>query len=341
MLYQPATDQRFAWRFGNNMPRAIAHDTDGRVQRLFGASAQNTALSYFNTDTVYSIEDSASGSPSSYFSYDPADRLKTVSRPGDAQSFDWDGVGNRTAHTRAGVGSSYGLDGSSNRVSFTSGNGYRSFGYDARGNLASDSAGGKTYGYDEFNRTKSFNVFGTLYGDYRSNALNQRVWKGSLSGSQRFHYAPGGLVDPYGLWDVSFNIGVGGNLGAAVGPALGGFLGASGAVQVSLSGTGFQVSSGSVSLQASGSVTTGVGAYAGFGVQAGVGRPKASSCPTNAGAVAEGAIGPAGGNIQGGTDGVQGSRGVPSGRIGLGFGAFIGVGLYASRSWEIFRFGGR
>jgi RHS repeat-associated protein len=194
MLYQPATDQRFAWRFGNNMPRAIAHDIDGRVQRLFGASAQNTALSYFNTDTVYSIEDDASGSPSSYFSYDPADRLKTVSRSGDAQSFDWDGVGNRTAHTRAGLGSSYGLDSSSNRVSFTSGNGYRSFGYDARGNLASDSAGGKTYGYDEFNRTKSFNVFGTLYGDYRSNALNQRVWKGSLSGSQRFHYAPGGQM---------------------------------------------------------------------------------------------------------------------------------------------------
>jgi hypothetical protein len=151
---------------------------------------------------------------------------------------------------------------------------------------------------------------------------------------------PVSYVDPYGLWDVSFNVGIGGNIGAAIGPALGGFLGGSGAVQVSLSGTGMQLNSGNVSLQATGSVTTGVGAYAGFGVQAGVGKPKASSCPTNVGVVAEGPIGPAGGNVQGGTDGIQGGRGVPSGRFGFGAGAFVGGGLYASRSWEVFSFGG-
>jgi hypothetical protein len=177
-----------------------------------------------------------------------------------------------------------------------------------------------------------------------ASSKNALAYDGRSSGPIIYTYVGGNpisYIDPYGLWDISFNLGIGGNLGAAVGPALGGFVGGSGAVQVSLTGTGFQVNSGNVSLQATGSVTTGVGAYAGFGVQAGVGQPRASSCPTNVGVVAEGAIGPAGGNVQGGTDGLQGGRGVPSGRFGFGFGAFTGVGLYASRSWEIFSFGGR
>jgi RHS repeat-associated protein len=191
-LYQPATDRRFAWRFGNNLPRAIVSDADGRARRLFGAGMQNTAISYFSTDTIYSLDDHTGASPSSVFSYDPADRLETVSRSGDSQVFGWDRVGNRTALNRAGQAASYGLSSSSNQLAYTSGNSYRSFGYDARGNLASDSEGGKTYGYDAFNRKASLYVWGTLYGDYRSNALNQRVWKGAPGTSQRFHYAPGG-----------------------------------------------------------------------------------------------------------------------------------------------------
>jgi RHS repeat-associated protein len=194
-LYQPATDQRFAWRFGNNLQRALVHDVDGRLQQVFSASNVHfLTYTFNNTDTLSWINDFADSRQITGFTYDANDRLKTVGRYQDEQAFDWDRTGNRTSHTRAGAGWSYGLESSSNRVSFASGNIYRAFGYDARGNLASDSSGSKTYGYDAFNRMASFYVDGTLHGDYRSNALNQRIWKGSLSGYQRFNYAPGGQL---------------------------------------------------------------------------------------------------------------------------------------------------
>jgi RHS repeat-associated protein len=193
-LYQPATDQRFAWRFGNGLPRTIAQDNDGRIQRLFGGNAQNLAFNYFNTNTLNSIEDYVDWGQTSVFSYDAADRLKTAWRSGDVQIMDWDQVGNRTGHTRAGLGLGYATESNSNRLSYTVGNTYRSFGYDGTGNLASDSQGAKTYGYDAFNRLASFYAGGTLYGDYRSNALNQRVWKGTPGASQRFIYGAAGQL---------------------------------------------------------------------------------------------------------------------------------------------------
>jgi RHS repeat-associated protein len=68
----------------------------------------------------------------------------------------------------------------------------RSFGYDSLGNLASDSQGGRTYGYDAFNRLGAVYVNGGLVGDYRSNAFNQRVYKGTVSAGTYYIHGPSG-----------------------------------------------------------------------------------------------------------------------------------------------------
>ena len=52
--------------------------------------------------------------------------------------------------------------------------------------------GSRAFGYDGFNRTASFYLGGVLTGDYRSNALNQRVWKGAPGSATHFIYGPSG-----------------------------------------------------------------------------------------------------------------------------------------------------
>ena len=113
---------------------------------------------------------------------------------GDAQGFGWDAVGNRTSHSRAGLSYAIGLDPLANRNFTISGSTSRSFGYDAAGNLASDARpdGTRTFGYDSFNRLGGFYFNGALTGDYRSNALNQRVWKSAAGAVKRFVYGPSG-----------------------------------------------------------------------------------------------------------------------------------------------------
>ena len=113
---------------------------------------------------------------------------------GDAQGFGWDAVGNRTSHSRAGLSYAIGLDPLANRNFTISGSTSRSFGYDAAGNLASDARpdGNRTFGYDSFNRLGGFYFNGALTGDYRSNALNQRVWKSAAGAVKRFVYGPSG-----------------------------------------------------------------------------------------------------------------------------------------------------
>jgi hypothetical protein len=55
----------------------------------------------------------------------------------------------------------------------------RNFIYDAIGNLSSESGtlGTRGYGYDAFNRMESLTINAVSTGTYRSNALNQRVYK--------------------------------------------------------------------------------------------------------------------------------------------------------------------
>ena len=120
--------------------------------------------------------------------------IRNMKSSGNAQGFSWDTVSNRTSHSRAGLSYAIGLDPLANRNFTISGSTSRSFGYDAAGNLASDARpdGTRSFGYDSFNRLGGFYFNGALTGDYRSNALNQRVWKSAAGAVKRFVYGPSG-----------------------------------------------------------------------------------------------------------------------------------------------------
>jgi uncharacterized protein RhaS with RHS repeats len=162
-------------------------------------STQSQAIGYTHTDTIASITDAVYPAQSSSFGYDPMDRLTSVSRTGDNQSFTPDQVGNRLAQVRAGVGYTYHRSSVSNRLDSISGGASRTYGYDAIGNLASETGPGVNRGfqYDAFNRTSEFLVNGSVAGTYRSNGLNQRVYKHAGGVDTHFMHGPGGEL----LWE--------------------------------------------------------------------------------------------------------------------------------------------
>lgn len=190
-LYQPATDARYAWRFGNGQARMFTQDTDGRLTQIVGSGTHSLTIGYTpNLDTISALTDGVWPAQSSTFAYDGNDRLRTVTRSGDNQSFEWDKVGNRSLHSRAGSTVGYTASTTSNRlVSLSTG---RTFVPDAIGNIQSDTLSARVYGYDAFNRKTSVHSNGLHVGDYRSNGLNQRAYKGWPGGSARFVYGPGG-----------------------------------------------------------------------------------------------------------------------------------------------------
>jgi RHS repeat-associated protein len=194
-LYQPATDVRYAWRFGNGLPRLVTLDTDSRVSQVSSASMHNLSFGYSNVDTQSSLTDAIYPSLNSTYGYDAADRLQSVSRSGDAQTFVLDKVGNRTSQTRQGTGFTFTMDAASNRLSAWSGGGQsRSFGYDAAGNLTSETRhdGTRTYSYDAFGRMKGAYINGNHVGDYANNALNQRAYRGAAGTGTGYIYGPSG-----------------------------------------------------------------------------------------------------------------------------------------------------
>lgn len=196
--YQPATGVRYAWRFGSGQLRSFQHDTDGRLQLLWGWGAQYSTLGYDTVDNLTSINDVVWGGESSTFGYDVAHRLASVTRSGDNQSFDpLDKAGNRTTHVRNGVSYTHTLESTSGRLASISGGATRSYSYDSLGNLVQESGSGmstRSFAYDPFNRLNRISYTGNnaTVGDYRSNALNQRVYKSSASGVTHYVYGPGG-----------------------------------------------------------------------------------------------------------------------------------------------------
>jgi RHS repeat-associated protein len=220
-LYQPATGQRFAWRFGNGLPRLVTLDNDGRITQLASGAVHRLGLGYSTVNTINNITDGVVSTLSATYAYDAAERISTVSRSNDAQSFVWDGVGNRTSQSRQGASYAYTFDTASNRLLAWSGSGQtRNFGYDAVGNVTSESrnTGSRGYTYDAFNRLSGASINGAQVGDYRINPFGQRVVKIAGGVTTFFIYAPNGqLLAEIGAQSTSYVWSAGELLGMARG----------------------------------------------------------------------------------------------------------------------------
>lgn len=179
-LYQPAMEQRYAWRFGNGVPRIARLDADGRITQLHGHGAHNSVFEFNNVDLISSVSDYLDNSLSQSLDYDRASRLKYVARSGDSQAFNWDLAGNLTDHSREGAGYMLAVEPHSNRLAAWRGNGQsRAFAYDGAGNVVGEKRhdGNRTYVYDGLNRMSGMAVNGVHLANYRNNALNQRVYR--------------------------------------------------------------------------------------------------------------------------------------------------------------------
>lgn len=194
-LYQPATDQLYAWRFGNGLPRMVVLDTDGRVYQLLSPGIMQVTLGYDAADNLGTISDALYGQ-SSNFGYDGNKRLTSAIKAGDNQSFGLDASDNRTSLNRQGDYANFTVASNSNRLIGVGGLKWRNFSYDASGNLGAESRwdGNRSYTYDAFNRLSSVTINGAIAGQYVSNALNQRVMKTTVQGVTRYVYGPAGQL---------------------------------------------------------------------------------------------------------------------------------------------------
>ena len=191
-LYQPATERRYAWRYGNGLTRMVTLDTDGRAAQVASPGAHSLSLAYFNTNTVQAVNDNLYGALNASLTYDANDRLASVTRSGDNQGFALDPVSNRTSHTRNGASYTFTRDSASNRLLSWSGNGQsRAFTPDGVGNLSSESRhdGSRSYAHDALNRLTTLTVNGSAT-EYRYNVRGLRVYKGNGAGV--VHYLHGG-----------------------------------------------------------------------------------------------------------------------------------------------------
>lgn len=188
LLYLPATDKVYAWRFGNGQPRIFTLDMDGRVEQIASPGKHNLSIGYNVNDTISSFTDNVYPSLSASFSYDNVDRLVSANRGSESQTFQLDAAGNRSSEIKNNTGYTFNLAGNSNRLMSWSGTGkFRNFGYDDQGNVTSESRddGSRTYGFNNFNRMNAVYVNNNMVGDYRMNGLDQRVLK--IAGGYTFY----------------------------------------------------------------------------------------------------------------------------------------------------------
>jgi RHS repeat-associated protein len=199
--YQPVSGIRYAWRFGNNKPRLLTLDTDGRLAKIDSGATHQLTLVYDPADRLKTRTDGVDSTKSDTFGYDSADRVKSASRTVGSESFDWDLVGNRTSYTGPAGNSSYTNDTASNHLKYwatVSGDRYRDFTYDSVGNLSSEQRKNGAvlstvgYDYDQFGRLGAFKQNGAVIGSYKYNALNLRAEKTTAAGTVQYVYGPAG-----------------------------------------------------------------------------------------------------------------------------------------------------
>ncbi|RSZ55170.1 RHS repeat protein [Massilia atriviolacea] len=195
-IYQPATDIMYGWRFGNGLPRMLTFDQDARLDQIATPGVHDLGFDYHPRGTISKISDAVFPELTINYGYDDGGRVSTATRGGDNQYFAWDDAGNRIKHSRELQGEfSYGLYASTNRLHHWAGSGQsRRFEYDAFGNVSAEYRhnGNRKYTYDAFNRMNGAWVNGAQVGDYRINALNQRVLKISNGVGVRAIYGPDG-----------------------------------------------------------------------------------------------------------------------------------------------------
>ena len=171
MLYQPATETRYAWRFGNGRGRLHTQDSDGRTRRLESPGVQALAFTqYDSADRLTALNDELYNS--------------LVNTDSSYQEHIIEATSNRVFEVKDRAGG----------VSTGAPTLMRSMGYDSTGLLSRDTRPDRewAYGHDAFDRKASVFLNGVGQGMYRHNALNQRAWKSALGGTTRFIYGPGG-----------------------------------------------------------------------------------------------------------------------------------------------------
>jgi YD repeat-containing protein len=109
LLYQPATDQLYAFKFGNGLPRMASFDADGRLIQLDSQTVHKLSLDYTNTNTLWRISDLVYSGQTTTYSYDPSNRV-TGASGAVSNSFAWDTAGNRSSQTLSGSYLSHVID---------------------------------------------------------------------------------------------------------------------------------------------------------------------------------------------------------------------------------------
>jgi len=162
------------WHWGNGTPHTRDYDLDGRLTRHSLGADQRT-FSYDVLGNITALQDRLTDSA---FDYDELNRLTAVNDPAFVLGWDYDANGNRLLQVAGLETTTYGIEPTSNRlISITEGDLTRTMAYDLNGNTVAD--GEHSYGYDARDRLVSVDNGQT--GQYRYNALGQRVYKWAIT----------------------------------------------------------------------------------------------------------------------------------------------------------------
>ena len=176
------------WNNGTTLQRTYDLDYRLTAQTVAG---RNSTYAYDATGNITKIQSSSLGDLN--YSYDALDRLTEEENAKQQQTFTYDAVGNRTNKTlipqvegkvQDSTVTTYQYGASNNRLIKI---GDQLVTTDAAGNLIKDRAN-RQFSYDEQNRLSSVKIDGMIRGQFRYNALGQRIQKITPQGVTTFLY---------------------------------------------------------------------------------------------------------------------------------------------------------